>query len=75
MFRDALLLQFQREYDLAFVPVVEILERFNQHADERGSRQPQLAADALQVFFLLRLQAHGKCCFFSHAGIEAYCVA
>jgi hypothetical protein len=48
---------------------------FDEHAGNVGSRQPQLDADSLQGFFMLRLHTRGHCFFFSHAGIEAHCGA
>lgn len=75
MFRDALLLQFQREYDLAFVAVGKLAERFDEQADDGGWGKTQVGTDALDALLLICLQANGECCLFSHAGRKAHCGA
>ncbi len=75
MFRATLLLKGQREYDLAVVAVVVGDKGFDEHAGKVGRGELHLGADAIQGGALFCRQAHGYCCFFSHAGIEAHCGA
>ena len=66
------MLQFQREFDLAFVAVGELAECFDEQADDGGWGKTQVGTDALDALFLIRLQANGECCLFSHAGRKTH---